>query len=65
MDDVKPRERFEAVELKSGSGWHVRVTLRYGKQAYIPGFKSEAEAHKWIEAKSATWLKEYEGGRHV
>jgi hypothetical protein len=65
MDDVKPRARFEAVELNGGSGWHVRVTLRYGKQAHISGFKSECEAHKWIETKSATWLKEYESGRHV
>ena len=60
----KPKARFDAVESKNGE-WYVRLTLPGGKQPQIDGFKTEAEAHRWIKAQSAAWLKMYEGGKHV
>ena len=60
----KPKARFDVVESKNGE-WYVRLTLPGGRQPQIDGFKTEAEAHRWIKAQSAAWLKMYEGGKHV
>ena len=61
---VNQRLDFDAVESKNGE-WYVRLTLPGGRQPQIDGFKTEAEAHRWIKAQSAAWLKMYEGGKHV
>ena len=61
---LSQRLEFDAVESKDGE-WYVRLTLPGGKQPQIDGFKTEAEAHRWIRAQSATWLKMYERGKQV
>jgi hypothetical protein len=64
MGAPKSKARFNAVETKDGE-WHVRLTLPGGKQPQIDGFKTASEAHRWIKAQSAAWLKMYEGGKYV
>jgi hypothetical protein len=58
------KARFEAVERKDGQ-WYVRLMLPEGRQPQIDGFKTQAEAQRWIKAQSAAWLKIYEGGRYA
>jgi len=48
--------------MRIGSGWCVQVTLPYGINPKLGGFKTEEEATEWIARKSAGWLKEYGGG---
>ena len=48
-----------------GVGWYVLVTLPKGRQPQLGGFQTEAEAVAWIKRESATWLKEYEGGKYA
>jgi hypothetical protein len=62
MNQVKAR--FEAVEMKDGRGWYVLATLPRGTPIQLGGFKKEDEARKWIETKSAAWLKDHESGRN-
>jgi hypothetical protein len=62
MADGNAKVRFEPVELQAGEGWHVLITLRYGKQLKINGFDSAAEAREWIRTKSAAWLSKYNSG---
>jgi hypothetical protein len=62
MTTPKTKARFEAVETKDGQ-WLVRLTLPGGKQPEIDGFRTQAEARRWIRAQSATWLKMYESGK--
>ena len=64
MATSKLKARFEAVEGKDGE-WYVRLTLPGGRQPHIDGFKTEAEAHRWIKGQSAAWLKQYEGGKYA
>jgi hypothetical protein len=64
MAAIKSKARFDAVERKDGE-WYVRLTLPGGRQSQIDGFKTKAEAHRWIKAQSAAWLKMYEGGKSV
>jgi hypothetical protein len=63
MPDHGPEAVFEPVELKDGTGWYVRLTLPGRTPPQITGFKTEAEARKWIETKSAEWLEGYAGGK--
>ena len=64
---VNPPQKttFEAVQIKMGPEWYVRVTLPNGEQPHLGGFKTEAEGIEWIKHQSAAWLKGYEGGRFV
>ena len=64
MATPKQKARFDAVETKDGE-WYVRLTLPSGRQPQIDGFKTKSEAHRWIKAQSAAWLKMYEGGKYV
>ncbi len=57
--------KFEPVQTKVRGEFSVRVTLADGRQAQIDGFKTEAEARRWIKAQSAAWLKMYEAGKYV
>jgi hypothetical protein len=59
----QPKAKFEPVEMKVGNGWYVLATLLRGGPIQLGGFKTEDEARKWIEAKSAVWLKDHEGSR--
>ena len=63
MGAPKSKARFNAVETRYGDD--VRLTLPGGKQPQIDGFKTASEAHRWIKAQSAAWLKMYEGGKYV
>jgi hypothetical protein len=65
MATVKPQVEFEPAPMKIGSGWCVQVTLPYGINPKLGGFKTEEEAREWIARKSAEWLKGYEGGRYA
>jgi hypothetical protein len=56
---------FEAVQIKMGPEWYVRVTLPNGEQPHLGSFKTEAKAIEWIRDKSAGWLKGYESSRFV
>jgi hypothetical protein len=62
---IKPKVEFEPVPMKIGSGWCVQVTLPYGNNPKLGGFKTEQEAREWTARNSAEWLKEYEGGRYA
>jgi hypothetical protein len=59
MADLSPDATFEAVELKDGSGWYVRLTRPAMLPQHIGDFKTEAEAREWIGAKSGEWLERY------
>jgi hypothetical protein len=50
---------FDAVELRDGGGWYVRLTRPAMLPQHIGDFKTEAEAREWIGAKSAEWLVRY------
>lgn len=60
----KSKIRFDAVEAKDGQ-WLVRLTLPGGGQPEIDGFRTQAEARRWIKGQSAVWLKMYEGGKYA
>ena len=59
MSDPATDPIFEAVELKDGSGWYVRLTRPNMLPQHIGEFKAEAEAREWIAAKAAEWLERY------
>ena len=59
MTDPATDPIFEAVELRDGSGWYVRLTRPNMLPQHIGDFKTEAEAREWIGAKSAEWLERY------
>jgi hypothetical protein len=58
MNEPSSNPAFEARPLKSASGWYVRVAWPDGRRDHIPGFVSQQEAQRWIEAKAPTWLSE-------
>lgn len=49
---------FEVVEWKIGGGFYVRATLPDAAPERIEGFKSEAEAARWVRSESGVWLHE-------
>jgi hypothetical protein len=55
---------FQAVEMKAGLGWFVRVALPKGETPRLGGFNSEAEATEWIKLKSCAWLKAHYGYKY-
>jgi hypothetical protein len=57
MVDVQTKVEFAPVEMKTGSGWSVRVLLPSGKEFNLGGFKTITDAKEWIARKSALWLK--------
>jgi hypothetical protein len=59
MADPARDATFEAVEMKDGSGWYVRLTRPAMLPQQIGDFKTEAEAREWIGAESAKWLERY------
>ena len=52
--DAKPV--FEVCEWKIGGGFYVRATLPGQGPERIEGFKSEAEAARWVRIESNVWL---------
>ena len=44
---------FEAVDLKDGSAWYIRLTCPEMLPQHIGGFKTQAEAREWTGVKSA------------
>ena len=52
--DAKPI--FEVLEWKLGGGFYVRATLPDSAPKQIDGFKSEAEAARWIKNEAVVWL---------
>jgi IS1 family transposase len=54
--DAKPV--FEVCEWKIGGGIYIRATLPDSDPERIEGFKSEAEAARWIKNESVVWLHE-------
>ncbi len=65
MEYTKPKTTFGMVQLKTGSGWHIRATLPHGERVQVNYFKTELEAIEWIADKSTPWLKIYRGGRYA
>ena len=63
MISTAGKTKFEAVQIKMGPEWYVRVALPNGERPTLGGFKTEAEAVEWIKHESGVWLKGYEGGR--
>jgi|HubBroStandDraft_5_1064220.scaffolds.fasta_scaffold19063_1 hypothetical protein len=59
MAELTNPPTFDAVELKDGSGWYVRLTRPSMLPQHIGDFKTEEEAREWIGAKSAEWLVRY------
>jgi hypothetical protein len=56
MNEPNADQAFEAVWLTPG--WYVRVAWSHGKCNHIPGFVSQQEAKRWIEAKAHSWVSE-------
>jgi hypothetical protein len=56
---------FVMLQLKAGSGWHIRAILPHGERVQLNYFKTELEASDWIADKATPWLKIYRGGRYV
>jgi hypothetical protein len=65
MEYIKRKTQFGKIQLKAGSGWHIRATLPHGELVQVNYFKTEIEAIDWIAGESAPWLKKYRGGRYV
>jgi hypothetical protein len=65
MTDPATDPIFEAVELRDGSGWYVRLTRPNMLPQHIGDFKAEAQAREWIGAKSAEWLERYGAGERA
>ena len=63
MVDPAHDATFEAVEMKDGSGWYVRLTRPAMLPQHIGDFKTEAEAREWIAAESAKWQERYGAGK--
>jgi hypothetical protein len=61
----EPHTKFEPVQLKDASRWHVQITLFRGEQHRISSFKTEAEARTWIGENSDMWLRTYRGDAFV
>ena len=59
MADPARDATFEAVQMKDGSGWYVRLTRPAMLPQQIGDFKTEAEARQWIADESAKWLERY------
>jgi ABC-type proline/glycine betaine transport system substrate-binding protein len=49
------RPTFDAVQLKDGSGYFVRVTWSDGFEQQINDFADEAEARQWITDNAPNW----------
>ena len=49
------RPTFDAVQLKDGSGYFVRVTWSDGFEQQINDFAGEAEARQWITDNAPNW----------
>ena len=60
---VKPKAKFDAMQRTDRPDWYVRLTLPAGRQSWIDGFKTQAEARNWITAQSVAWLKMHESCR--
>jgi hypothetical protein len=58
VNEPSANPAFEALSLKSASGWYVRVVWPNGKREHIPGFITQQEAQRWIEGKAPVWLLE-------
>ena len=58
MNEPSSNPAFEARPLKSARGWYVRVAWPNGKRDHIPGFVTQQEAQRWIEAKATAWVSE-------
>jgi hypothetical protein len=56
MNESNADPAFEARRLTSAPGWYVRVAWSHGKCNHIPGFVSQQEAKRWIEAKAHSWV---------
>ena len=65
MEYTKPKTQFGMIQLKAGSGWHIRATLPHGEFVQVNYFKTAIEAIDWIADEAASWLKNYRGGRYV
>jgi hypothetical protein len=65
MPRLKPKAKFEPLELKAEPGWCVSVTLPHGERIQVGRFQTEAKARDWIADKAADWLKNYRGGRYA
>jgi hypothetical protein len=63
VEEHKSDPNFEVRQLKSASGWYVRVSWRYGQVEHVSGFASGQDAHNWIEKKSEAWLRGRNGAR--
>jgi hypothetical protein len=59
MHDPALDATFEAVELKDGSAWYMRLTRPEMLPQHIGEFKTQAEAREWTGVKSAKWLVRY------
>jgi hypothetical protein len=70
MSHAITKPTLQAVQLKDGSGYYVRVTWPDGSQEEIqdlntgsPPFVSEAEAVDWIESDSPDWIERHPRSR--
>jgi hypothetical protein len=70
MSNAITKPTLQAVQLKDGSGYYVRVTWPDGSQEEIqdlntgsPPFVSEAEAVDWIENDSPDWIERHPRSR--
>ncbi len=61
MADPARDATFEAVEMKDGSGWYVRLTRPAMLPQQIGDFKTEAEAREWIGAEFGKMAREIRG----
>jgi hypothetical protein len=58
MSDSQQQQQaptYEAVQLKDGSGWFVRVTYSDGHEVQINDFADEPEARAWIATNGPHW----------
>lgn len=54
-DQQLERPTFDAVEVKDGSGYFVRVTWSDGYEMRIDDMADEQEARAWIDANASHW----------
>ena len=61
MADPDRDVTFEAIEMKDGSGWCVRLTRPAMLPQQIGDFKTETEAREWIGAEFSKMAREIRG----
>ena len=61
MPEARPKATFDAVPMKNGDEWQLRVHFPGALIEHIRGFKTEAEAKAWPSSPTGKGWKRAKG----